>query len=98
MGFPASNNEAEYEALLVGLQLAISIGAKQIQVYSNSQLIVNQVLQKYEAREENMVAYLALVREVASKLQGLSITQILRKENAQADRLARLASSLETDL
>ena len=45
-----------------------------------------------------MVAYLALIREVASELKGLSITQIPREENAQADRLARLASSSETDL
>ena len=43
-GFPAFNNEVEYKALLVGLQLAISIGVEQIQVYSDSQLIVNQVL------------------------------------------------------
>ena len=43
-GFQVSNNEAEYEALLVGLQLATSMGAKQIQVYSDSQLVVNQVL------------------------------------------------------
>ena len=43
-GFQASNNEAEYEALLVGLQLATSMGAQQVQVYSDSQLITNQVL------------------------------------------------------
>ena len=42
--FPASNNEVEYEALLVRLQLATSLGAEQIQVYSDSQLVVNQVL------------------------------------------------------
>ena len=43
-GFKASNNEAEYEALLVGLQLATTMGADQIRVYSDSQLVVNQVL------------------------------------------------------
>ena len=69
-----SNNEAEYEALLVGLQLATSMGAEQIQVYIDSQLVVNQVLKKYEAREESMVAYLSLVREIMARLSGLSIT------------------------
>ena len=97
-GFPTSNNEVEYEAFLVGLQLAISIGAEQIKVYIDLQLIINQVLQQYEARKDNMVAYLDLVREVASKLKGLSITQIPREENTQADRLARLALSSEIDL
>ena len=45
-----------------------------------------------------MVAYLSLVREITAKLKGLSITQIPREENTEADRLARLASSSETDL
>ena len=39
--FPASNNEAEYEALIAGLRLAKEIGIKQVKVYSNSQLVVN---------------------------------------------------------
>ena len=92
------SNEAEYEALLVGLQLATSMGAKQIKVYSDSQLVVNQVLQQYEAREESMAAYLSLVREITANLKGLSITQIPREANTEAYRLACLASSSETDL
>ena len=78
-GFQASNNEAEYEAVLVGLQLATSMGAQQVQVYSDSQLIMNQVLQQYKARKDSMVAYLALVREVTSKLKGLSVTRFCGK-------------------
>ena len=97
-GFKASNNEVEYEALLVELQSATTTGAKQIRVYNDSQLVVNQVLQQYEAREDNMIAYLALVHAIIVKLKGMSITQILREENTQADRLAHLASSLESDL
>ena len=46
---------------MVGLQLATFMGAEQIRVYSDSQLVVNQVLQQYEAREESMAAYLSLV-------------------------------------
>ena len=53
--FKASNNEVEYEALLVGLQLVTGIGVKQVQIYNESQLVVNQVLQQYEAREDNMI-------------------------------------------
>ena len=43
--FKASNNEAEYKALLVGLQLATTMGVEQVRVYSDSQLVINQVLQ-----------------------------------------------------
>ena len=83
---------------MVGLQLATSMGAEQIRVYSDSQLVVNQVLQQYEAREESMTAYLSLVQEITINLKGLSITQIPRKANTEADRLACLSSSSETDL
>ena len=69
------------------------MGVEQIKVYSDSQLVVNQVLQQYEAREDNMVAYLDQVRKLIAGLKGLSISQIPREENAQADRLAHLASS-----
>ena len=60
--------------------------------------MVNHVLQYYEAREDNMTTYLTLIRQVVEKLKGLSITQIPSEENVKADRLARLASSLEADL
>ena len=65
-------------------------GTEQIRVYSDSQLIVNQVLRQYEARENNMVAYLSLVHKIARKLKGMSITQKSQKENIQADLLAHL--------
>ena len=50
------------------------------------------------ARKERMVTYLALVREVTAKLKGLSITQISREANIEANQLARLVSSSESDL
>ena len=74
------------------------MGAEQIRVHSDSQLVVNQVLQQYEAREDYMIAYLAQVREVIRQFKGFDITQVPRQENVQADRLARLASSSETEL
>ncbi|XP_010241423.1 PREDICTED: uncharacterized protein LOC104586028 [Nelumbo nucifera] len=59
--FPASNNEAEYEALLVRLQLARDLGSKHIEVFSDSQLVVNHVNGEYEAREQSIAKYLAKV-------------------------------------
>ncbi|KAL0319766.1 UNVERIFIED_CONTAM: hypothetical protein Sradi_5238100 [Sesamum radiatum] len=54
-GFKASNNEAEYEALVIGMRMAHEAGARYLIAYSNSQLIVNQVEGAYEAKEENMI-------------------------------------------
>ena len=74
------------------------MGARQIKVYSDSQLVVNQVLQQYEAHDESMAAYLSLVREIIAHLKGFSITLIPREANSEADRLAHLASSSKIDL
>ncbi|KAL0458252.1 UNVERIFIED_CONTAM: Gag-Pol polyprotein [Sesamum latifolium] len=51
--YPFSNNEAKYEAFLAGGELALAVGAKKIVIYSDSQLVVNQVRGSYEARDEN---------------------------------------------
>ena len=56
--------------------------SEQICVFSDSQLVVNQVLQQYEAREDNMVAYLTLVHSLTGKFKGISVTQIPREDNA----------------
>ena len=58
--FPVSNNEAEYEALLAGLQLAKEMRVEQLIIYSDSQLVVKQVNRDYQAKGENMVAYLKI--------------------------------------
>ncbi|KAK3001122.1 hypothetical protein RJ639_022192 [Escallonia herrerae] len=57
-GFQASNNEAEYEALLVGIRLAHALRVDSLSVHSDSQLVVNHVLGDYEARDERMAQYL----------------------------------------
>ncbi|KAL0453731.1 UNVERIFIED_CONTAM: hypothetical protein Slati_1351200 [Sesamum latifolium] len=58
-GFKASNNEAEYEALVIGLRMAHETGAKHLLAYSDSQLVVKQVEGTYEAKEENSLSKLA---------------------------------------
>ena len=57
-GFHASNNEAEYEAVIAGLNLAHSLEVDQLEVYSDSQLVVRQIEDTYEAKSETMILYL----------------------------------------
>ncbi|XP_060970947.1 uncharacterized protein LOC115703840 [Cannabis sativa] len=96
-GFPASNNEAEYEALIAGLKLAKELKARHLDIYSDSQLVVNQVLGEYMARGEKMMAYLSKIQDLLAQLEGYTIQQIPREENATADALARLATSEKID-
>ena len=96
--FRASNNEAEYEALLTGLKLAQKMGAQNLLVHSDSQLVVNQVKGEYVALGPRMVKYLEKVKDLAGTFQKFKITQIPRADNTEADSLARLASSEGLDL
>ena len=65
--FRASNNEAEYEAVIAGLNLAHSMEADQLEICNDSQLVVKQIEDSYEARGEKMILYLKKVRELLKK-------------------------------
>ncbi|XP_058220517.1 uncharacterized protein LOC131330798 [Rhododendron vialii] len=91
--FPATNNEAEYEALLAGLCSAIAMNIANLVVYCDSQLIVNQVLGDYEARDPRMLKYQATIAELITHFKNFNIEQINREHNAHADSLASLASA-----
>lgn len=92
MEFKAANNEAEYEALIIGLGLAIETGAARLYAHTDSKLIEGQVTGEYEAKEERMKKYLARVRELMSHFKAIKIKHILRCQNEHADQLTRLAS------
>ncbi|XP_073137630.1 uncharacterized protein [Henckelia pumila] len=90
--FPASNNEAEYEALIMGIKLALAAGAEKLITYNDSQLIVNQVQGNYEAKEDRMKEYLSKVKDLIVRLENFEIKQIPRAENEIADQLAKFGS------
>ncbi|GKV02599.1 hypothetical protein SLEP1_g15017 [Rubroshorea leprosula] len=90
--FGATNNMAEYEALLLGLQLALELKLSVIQVYSDSQLVVNQINSICEVVDPVMVKYVALVAELKCKFQKFCLSKIPRTENEQADSLSKFPS------
>ncbi|GKV06071.1 hypothetical protein SLEP1_g18002 [Rubroshorea leprosula] len=90
--FDAINNMVEYEALLLGLQLALELKISAIQVYSDSQLVVNQTNSICEVVDPVMVKYVALVAELKCKFQKFCLSKIPRAENEHADSLSKLAS------
>ncbi|KAI5325335.1 hypothetical protein L3X38_034409 [Prunus dulcis] len=96
LGFPASNNEAEYEALLAGLRLAKELAIKKLAIYSDSQLITNQASGEYMAKHPRMIIYLDKVQELLKTFPTFTIQQVPRAENAHADTLASLGSALDT--
>ena len=97
-GFRTSNNEVEYEAVIAGLNLAHSLEVDQLEVYSDSQLVVRQIEDTYEAKNERMVLYLQKVRDLLKKFARVQVTHVPRAENSRADALARLATATQEDL
>nr|GEY45836.1 reverse transcriptase domain-containing protein [Tanacetum cinerariifolium] len=91
--FAASNNEAEYEELLAGLWIATQIGVKNIQVNVDSKLVTNQVLGTYVAKEDNMIKYLEIVKGLVNGFTTISISQVSRSKNKQANALSKIAST-----
>jgi len=88
-----SNNEAEYEALLHGLRLAISLGIKRLLVYGDSLLVVQQVNKEWDCNKETMEAYVQEVRKLENKFSGLEVYHVLREHNIAADALSKLGST-----
>ncbi|XP_009774699.2 uncharacterized protein [Nicotiana sylvestris] len=90
---PITNNEAEYEAVIAGLELALELEIEQIVIKSDSQLVVNQMRGTYTAREARMQQYLEKARNLVTQFQTWKVMQIPREENAEANALANLASA-----
>ncbi|RVW75279.1 Transposon Ty3-I Gag-Pol polyprotein [Vitis vinifera] len=94
LGFPASNNEAEYEVILSGLDLALALSVSRLRVYSDSQLVVRHVQKEYEAKDERMARYLIKARDTLQQFTEWTIEKIKRTENGRVDALAGIAASL----
>ena len=92
--FNATNNEAEYEALIMGLQLAQDLHIKDIQVYVDSLLITNHYNGSYAVKGEKLVLYLEVLKRIAATFDFFQLNQVPREENTEADALANLGSAL----
>ena len=97
-GFHASNNEAEYVAVIAGLNLVHSLEIDQLEVNSDSQLVVRQIEDTYEAKSERMVLYLQKVRDLLKKFASVQVKHVPRTGNSRADTLAKLATALQEDI
>jgi ribonuclease HI len=90
--FPASNNVAEYEALVNGLRIAIELGVRRLDARGDSQLVIDQVMKNSHCRDPKMEAYYDEVRRLEDKFYGLELNHIARRYNEIADELAKIAS------
>ena len=89
-----SNNVAEYEALIIGLEIALEMHIDCLQAYGDSQLAVRQLNGQYAVRNATLVPYHERAKYLMSQFQDIHVSHIPRSENDKADALANLAASL----
>jgi ribonuclease HI len=84
----ATNNVAEYTAAILGLERAAELGADEVTLRSDSQLLVNQLTGRYRVRTDHLVPLYRRVRELAGGFRRIRFEHVPRERNAAADRLA----------
>ncbi|XP_062074838.1 uncharacterized protein LOC133778832 [Humulus lupulus] len=88
-----TNNEAEYEALIYGLELARDIGIKRLSVRGDSQLMIEQVAGNFNTKAPHLVSLLQKVTDLRSHFHQFELVQVPREQNQKVDALAKLASA-----
>ena len=87
----ATNNQAEYRAIIVALENAIKLGASQVDMRSDSELVVRQINGQYRVKNDALKPLYQKVKHLQSQLKGFTITHIPRQQNTEADSLANMA-------
>jgi ribonuclease HI len=87
----ATNNQAEYRAIIAALQKAISLGARQVELNSDSELVVKQINASYRVKKPALKPLYQKVQQLQDSLEGFSITHIPGQQNTEAHKLAHLA-------
>jgi ribonuclease HI len=93
MHFLASNNAAEYEALLHGLRIAMALNIRQLKILGDSLLVVNQANNEWLCLDDKMLLYCQELRKLENNFDGLEYLHILQRKNEVTDELAKLSSS-----
>jgi ribonuclease HI len=94
-GFVATNNEAEYEAVLSAMEMAREMGIMNLEIRSDSRVVVEQVNGSYTAQEARISQYLEKVRQFYPNFDKVALTKVPREENVLADALSRIGSGKE---
>ena len=94
LGFSASNNESEYEAILALIELAAIVSVDKLMIQSDSQLVAGQVNTEYESRDPRMAKYVSSVKQRLGSFSAWKIEHIPRDCNEKVDALAAVAASL----
>ncbi|XP_025636205.1 uncharacterized protein [Arachis hypogaea] len=95
--FNASNNQAEYEALLAGLKLALQLQVPRITAYCDSSLVVHQIKGEFQVKDPLLEKYWLITKDLISKFKEFNIIHVNREQNTRADVLSKLATTRQAE-
>ncbi|XP_074347277.1 uncharacterized protein LOC141686121 [Apium graveolens] len=96
--FYVTNNDAEYEALINGLKIALEVGVVNLIARSDSKLVVNQVNGGFQARGPRMELYMRCVQHLLRKFGSAKLERVPREENSNVDALEKMGSHMDNVL
>ena len=86
-----TNNQAEYRAIIAALEETVRLGARRVELNSDSELVVRQIRGEYRVKKAALKPLYQRVKELQSSLEDFSIKHIMRQQNIEADKLANKA-------
>lgn len=87
----ATNNEAEYQATIAGLESALALGARHVELRLDSELVVRQLQYRYRVRNPRLQPFFHRIIELRNRFEGFDVRHVPRDQNRRADQLANLA-------
>ncbi|XP_073120711.1 uncharacterized protein [Henckelia pumila] len=94
LDFPCTNYQAEFEALVIGLEILKDLQAKNIHVIGDSQLVLQQVAEEYKCTSLSLIPYFAAASQLADDFEEINFQYVPRQQNWEANELAQIASGL----
>ncbi|KAG9458175.1 hypothetical protein H6P81_002683 [Aristolochia fimbriata] len=86
--------EAEYQAIILGLGMAIEMGLSQLEIFGDSALVIKQIIGDFEVRKDELMPYQKEAQRLLQKISNVTLGHVPRASNSQADALAGIAASL----
>lgn len=94
LDFKCTNNQAEYEALVIGLEILQELGAKDVLIIGDSQLVIRQLSGEYKCTSFLLAPYYTATMQMIDEFDHLSFCHVPREANWEADELAQVASGV----
>ncbi|KAI5330336.1 hypothetical protein L3X38_029734 [Prunus dulcis] len=95
LDFQCTNNRAEYEALIIGLEMLVELGVQSVEILGDSMLVLKQIAGEYKCLSPSLAVYLVAARNLLTEFREATWEHIPREENFVANELAQVASGVQ---